>query len=124
MATALLAGWIVVHAAMPAVLANHPERADPTVAGYVAVSDCAMIGQRLVLVRPGQPDALVAVADCAWEQHVAYREANGLIADVDEAIWEGPWIPQPAELWLPEARAALLAALADVPRQVGPLWAM
>jgi hypothetical protein len=122
MASALLAGWIVVHAAFPAVLDTFPERADPAVAGYVAVTDCAMMGQRLVLVRPGLPDVLLAVADCAWPAHAQYREERGYIADVDEALWFGAWIPQRAELWLPAARAAYLAEI--VPAQLGPAYAM
>lgn len=122
MAVAFLSGWIVVHAAFPAVLAAFPERTDETVAGYVAVTDCAMIGERLVLVRPGLPDVLVAVADCAWPAHTKYREARGYIADVDEALWHGPWIPQRAELWLLADRAAHLAEI--VPVQLGPAYAM
>lgn len=106
---AIAAGLIVVHAAFPAVLAGFPERVDPGVAGYVAVNDCAMLGQRLVLVRPGQPDVLVAVADCAWAKDVPYRERMGYIADVDAALWAGPWRPQEAELWTPAARAIFLA---------------
>lgn len=102
---ALFSGLIVLHAVMPAVLANFPERVQDGVDGYVAVSDCAMIGQRLVLVRPGLPDALVAVADCAAADDVAYRAQAGYIADVETALWAGPKRPQPAELWRPEDRA-------------------
>ena len=102
--TAVLAGTILVHDAFPGVFAAFPERRDPTVAGYVATNDCAQLGQRLVLVRPGQPDVLVAVADCAWAHHVAWRERRGYIADVDSRLWVGPWIPQRAELWTVEAR--------------------
>ena len=119
---ALLAGLIVAHVAFPAVLANFPERADPTVAGYVAVTDCAMMGQRLVLVRQGEPDVLVAVADCAWASHASDRAEQGLIADVDVALWTGPWRPQYAELWEPAARAAYLESLLFWPR--GPARAM
>lgn len=119
---ALLAGLIVAHAAFPTVLASYPERADPTAAGYVAVTDCAMMGQRLVLVRPGLPDVLVAVADCAWPEDAAYRARMGYIADVDTALWAGPWRPQYAELWEPTARAAYLESLLVWPR--GPARAM
>ena len=101
---ATMAGVILVHNAFPGVLAAFPERRDPAVAGYVATNDCAQLGQRLVLVRPGLPDALVAVADCAWAHDVAWRDQHGYIADVDAALWVGPWIPQRAELWTVEAR--------------------
>lgn len=104
LSTAVLAGVILVHAAFPGVLATFPERRDPGVAGYVATNDCAQLGQRLVLVRPGQPDVLVAVADCAWAHHVEWRNQRGYIADVDAALWVGPWIPQQAELWTVDAR--------------------
>lgn len=100
----ITAGLIVVHAAMPAVLDTYPERRDPTVAGYIAVNDCAQLGQHYVLVRDGHPDALVAVADCAWAHHVAYRNQHGYIADVDAKLWAGAWVPQPAELWTVDAR--------------------
>ena len=102
--SAVLAGQIVAHNAFPAVLDRYPERADPGVQGYVAVNDCAELGRRYVLVRPGETEVLVAVADCAWAYHVPYREARNLIADVDAAIWAGPWRPQYAELWAPEER--------------------
>jgi hypothetical protein len=100
----VVVGTILVHDAFPGVLATYPERRDPTVAGYVATNDCAQLGQRLVLVRDGQPDALVAVADCAWAHHVEWRERRGYIADVDSSLWVGAWIPQRAELWTVEAR--------------------
>lgn len=109
MTKALLTGWIVVHAAFPAVLDNYPDRVDQSATGYVvAVSDCNALGAHLVLVRPGQPDVLLSVADCADPDHVAERAAAGLIADVDEAVWRGPWVPQRAELWTPAARAQYL----------------
>lgn len=102
--TGVLVGVILVHAAFPGVLAAYPERRDPGVQGYVATNDCADLGRHLVLVRPGQPDVLVAVADCAQERHVAWRQANRYIADVDAALWCGPWVPQPAQLWTVDAR--------------------
>ena len=104
LAASVIAGTILVHNAFPAVLATYPERVDNSVAGYIATNDCAQLGQRLVLVRKGQPDALVAVADCAWTHHVAWRERNGYIADVDARLWTGAWIPQPAELWTVDDR--------------------
>ena len=97
-------GMILVHDAFPAVFAAYPERRDPGVQGYVATNDCADMGRHFVLVRRGQPDVLVAVADCAQERHVAWRQANRFIADVDKALWVGPWIPQRAELWTVDAR--------------------
>lgn len=104
LASAILVGWIVVHAAFPVVLDNYPERADDTVSGYVAVDDCGMLGKHLVLVRPGVPDVTLAVADCANPAHVQYRNERGLIADVDAAVWRGAWFPQRAELWTVPAR--------------------
>ena len=62
---------------------HYPERQQDDVAGYIALSDCSEIGNRYVLVRSGFPDVLVAVADCAQAEHVAYRNEQGLIADVD-----------------------------------------
>ena len=115
----LVAGLIVVHAAFPAVLANYPERADAGVAGYVAVDDCGWMRRHLVLVRPGLPDVLVAVADCAQAAHVPYRRRMRYIADVDASLWTGPWRPQAAELWTPPARALFLANAAGA-RQ--PAW--
>lgn len=101
----LLIGLIVLHGAMPQVLANYPERQQANVDGYVAVDDCGMIGQALVLVRSGRPDLIVAVADCAADADIAYRQSRRYIADVETAIWTGPVRPQPAELWLVEDRA-------------------
>ena len=64
------------------------------------------MGRQFVLVRSGQPDALVAVADCAAEDDVAYRQAHGLIADVQyPELWRGGYWPQPAELWRVADRA-------------------
>ena len=113
MTTAILSGLIVAHAAFhtpTGVLANYPERRvyvdGVEVAGYVALSDCDEIGRVYVLVRPGIPDVLVAVADCAQDYHVQGRQARGLIADVDTRIWVGPMREQQAELWRPADRAA------------------
>lgn len=113
----VIAGQIVVHAAMPSVLDRYPDRADPGVEGYIAVNDCAELGNRYVLVRPGQPDVLVAVADCAWAYHVPYRQSRNLIADVDEAIWAGPWRPQYAELWPVAERAEYWATIKPAARR-------
>lgn len=98
-------GRIVLHDAMGTVLRAYPERWQPGVDGYVAVDDCRRIGERLVLVRPGQPDALVAVADCARTQDVSYRRRMDYIADVGRSIWRGPEIPQDAELWSVDSRS-------------------
>ena len=112
----ILSGQIVAHSAFPQVFERYPDRRDPGVQGYVAVNDCSELGNRYVLVRPGQRDVLVAVADCAWAYHVPYRESRGLIADVDEAIWTGPWRPQYAELWTVDARAAWWAGIVPAAR--------
>lgn len=96
---AILTGLIVAHAAFPAVFLHYPERQAADVDGYIAVNDCGEIGNRYVLVRPNLPDALVQVADCAQAAHVAGRNAKGLIADVDIALWHGGMWPQDAELW-------------------------
>ena len=102
---AVFAGLIVAHAAFPAVFATYPERQQDGVEGYIALSDCGEIGNRYVLVRQGIRDMLVAVADCAQARHVAQRGDQGLIADVDVAIWRGGMWPQEAELWRVEDRA-------------------
>jgi hypothetical protein len=107
-ASEIRTGRIVIHDAFPAVLKNFPERADPGVDGYIGTTDCREIGERFVLVRPGQPDALVTVADCAWSFHVAYRQRMNLIADVDRSLWTGPERPQYAELWPVDVRGAFL----------------
>lgn len=101
---AALSGTILVHNAFPAVLERYPERRDNSVAGYIATNSCADLGKHFVLVRRGQPDVLVAVADCAWAQHVEWRNQHGYIADVDSRLWRGLWVPQPAELWTVDAR--------------------
>jgi hypothetical protein len=100
-----LTGLIVAHAAFPAVFETYPERQYEGVDGYIAMSDCDEIGNWYVLVRAGQPDALVAVADCAQAEHVAQRAEQGLIADVDVTIWRGGMWPQKAELWRVDDRA-------------------
>lgn len=93
------AGEIVLHNAFPAVLQNFPERVQDGVDGYIATDDCGEMGDLFVLVRPGTPDVLVAVADCAWQSDVPYRRRMGYIADVDRQVWVGPEVPQEAELW-------------------------
>ena len=106
---AVFAGLIVAHAAFPAVFATYPERQQDGVDGYVALSDCSEIGNRYVLVRQGIRDMLVAVADCAQARHVAQRGDQGLIADVDIALWRGGMWPQEAELWRVDDRARWFA---------------
>ena len=108
-APAVRGGRIVLHDAFPAVLANYPDRVRDDVDGYIATDSCAELGQTIVLVRPGVPDALVAVADCAWDYHVPYRQRMGYIADVDRKLWVGPERPQEAELWPVGLRRAYLA---------------
>ncbi|MBU1743238.1 MAG: hypothetical protein KKC37_17015, partial [Proteobacteria bacterium] len=74
---------------MPAVLNNYPERADPTVDGYIAVMDCDEMGRRYVLELDGR-DYLVAVADCAQVrdvEHIEYAFGGRWIADVDATTW-------------------------------------
>ena len=95
----------MAHAAFPAVFATYPERQTEGIDGYIALSDCGEIGNRYVLVRQGVPDMLVAVADCAQARHVEQRNDQGLIADVDVAIWIGGMWPQEAELWRVDDRA-------------------
>lgn len=100
-----LIGLVAAHAAFHGVFLVYPERVQDGVDGYVALSDCSEIGNRYVLVRQGVPDMLVAVADCAQARHVAQRSDQGLIADVDVAIWRGGMWPQQAELWRVDDRA-------------------
>ena len=103
-----LTGLIVAHAAFPAMFLSYPERQHEGVDGYIAMNDCAEMGNEYVLVRHGQPDALVAVADCAQAKHIQYRRNMGLIADVDVALWRGGMWPQMAELWRVDDRARWL----------------
>ena len=49
-----LIGIVTLHLAMPAVLDNYPDRADPTVDGYIAVVDCGRMGSRYVLRLDGR----------------------------------------------------------------------
>lgn len=105
-----LAGLIVAHAAMPAVLAAYPERVQDGVDGYIALSDCSEIGNQYILVRTGVRDMLVAVADCARLDDRQYRADMNYIADVEApGLWRGGMWPQRAELWRVEDRAAWLA---------------
>lgn len=87
---------------MPQVIANYPDRADPTVDGYIAVVDCGRMGSRYVL-RLDRRDYIVAVADCAQVRdvaHIEYAFGGRWIADVDATIWDDlPHIPQRAILW-------------------------
>lgn len=87
---------------MPAVLDNYPDRADPTVDGYIAVVDCGRMGSRYVLELDGKT-YLVAVADCAQVRdvaHIEYSFGGRWIADVDATIWDDlPRYPQEATLW-------------------------
>jgi hypothetical protein len=108
-APAVRAGRIVLHDAFPAVLANYPERVQDGVDGYIATNSCEELGQTFVLVRPGVPDALVAVADCAWDYDIPYRQRMGYIADVDRRLWVGPERPQEAQLWPVGLRRVYLA---------------
>lgn len=95
-------GIITLHLAMPAVIANYPNRANPTVDGYIATVDCADMGRRFVLELAGQ-SYLVAVADCANVRdvaHIEYTFGGRWIADVDEQTWgDLPRYPQEATLW-------------------------
>lgn len=87
---------------MPRVIANYPNRADPTVDGYIAVLDCADMGRRYVLELAGHAYT-VAVADCANVRdlpHIEYAFGGRWLADVDLAIWgDLPPYPQEARLW-------------------------
>ena len=99
---AALIGIVTLHLAMPQVIDNYPDRADPTVDGYIAVVDCGEIGRRYVLQLDGQT-YLVAVADCAQVRdvaHIEYAFGGRWIADVDATIWDDlPRYPQEATLW-------------------------
>lgn len=87
---------------MPAVLNNYPNRADPTVDGYIARADCDEMGRRYVLELDGR-DYLVAVADCAAVRdlaHIEYAFGGRWLADVDEKTWgDLPRYPTEATLW-------------------------
>ena len=99
---AALVGIVTLHLAMPAVIANYPNRAQSGVDGYIAVMDCGEIGRRYVLELDGR-DYLVAVADCANVRdlaHIEYTFSGDWLADVDEQTWgDLPRYPQEATLW-------------------------
>ena len=95
-------GIVTLHLAMPAVIANYPNRADPTVDGYIARADCDEMGRRYVLELDGR-DYLVAVADCAAVRdlpHIEYTFGGDWLADVDATLWgDLPRYPIEATLW-------------------------
>lgn len=95
-------GIVTLHLAMPTVLNNFPERAQPDVDGYIAVVDCDEMGRRYVLELGGH-SYLVAVADCAAVrdvEHIEYSFGGDWIADVDASLWgDLSRYPQEATLW-------------------------
>lgn len=95
-------GIVTLHLAMPQVIANYPNRADPTVDGYIARQDCGEMGRRYVLELDGH-DYLVAVADCAAVRdipHLEYTFGGRWLADVDATMWgDLPRYPMEATLW-------------------------
>lgn len=61
-----------------------------TVAGYVALNDCARVGEVTTLVTPADGRAYrVLVADCAGaDGGAAWMTANSIVAELDAALWQ------------------------------------
>ena len=103
MINAVLAGLVTVHAAVNTVLAVFPQWQCQRCDGYIALESCRSRGRYYVL-RYHSQDYLVRSIDCLnpadKESHDRYWSMVGpWIADVDEALWQGPWVPQRAEVW-------------------------
>lgn len=100
-----LVGMATLHNAMPAVLANYPDRACAYCDGYVAVEQCSDVGRDYLLFWQGET-YLVRAADCMAPQHRAgvqsrYAAAYGLpwLVDIEAALWgDAPVRPLPAVL--------------------------
>lgn len=61
------------------------------VAGYIAVNDCARVGERVTLVDPSGREWPVLVADCGGaepEGGAAWMTRNGIVAELDWPLWE------------------------------------
>ena len=61
------------------------------VAGYVAVNDCARVGEVATLVDPGGREWRVLVADCGGAEvngGAAWMTANNIVAELDAGLWE------------------------------------
>ena len=100
-----MAGMATLHNAMPAVLANYPDRACAYCDGYVAVERCEDIGQDYVLLWQGRHH-LVRAADCMDVHHLPGLQARYLatygapwLVDIEAALWgDAPVRPLPAVL--------------------------
>jgi hypothetical protein len=94
-----------LHNAMPAVLANYPDRACAYCDGYVAVERCEDVGRDYVLLWRGGVH-LVRSADCMAVRHrpgvqARYQSAYGApwAVDIEAALWgDAPVRPLPAAL--------------------------
>ena len=108
------AGMATLHNAMPAVLANYPDRACAYCDGYVAVEQCSDVGRDYVLLWQG--DAfLVRAADCMAPRHLPGVQARY------KANYGAPWLVDiPAALWGSAPVRPLPAAL--IPLEVFPRW--
>jgi hypothetical protein len=61
------------------------------VAGYVAVNDCARVGEVATLVDPGGREWRVLVADCGGAEvngGAAWMTTNNIVAELDAALWQ------------------------------------
>ena len=58
------------------------------VAGYVAVNDCARVGEMATLIDPGGREWRVLVADCAGNDGGSeFMTRNNIVAELDWVLW-------------------------------------
>ena len=109
------AGMATLHNAMPAVLANYPNRTCAYCDGYVAVERCSDVGRDYVLLWQGRA-YLVRAADCMaahdrFGVQARYQSAYGApwAVDIEVALWgDAPVRPLPAALLPVEVPAWLI----------------
>ena len=59
-------------------------------AGYVAVNDCARVGEMATLIDPGGREWRVLVADCGGAEvngGAAWMTRNNIVAELDAGLW-------------------------------------
>lgn len=107
-------GWASAYApgVFPAVvdwrMANNVWRVQPPhdwyiVAGYVALNDCARVGEVTAVRTPDGREWPVLVADCGGPgqgQGADWMTANGIVAEVDAALWRRWTAAHGRPLWL------------------------
>lgn len=99
----VMIGLVTLHLAFPRILTIYPQRMCQDCDGYVALESCEEIGRDYVLVLRGRAYQ-VKVADCLDPadkvKHDRFWQGRWM-ADIDERLWQGPKVPQTAELWYP-----------------------